>query len=311
MNDAPDSEAQRLVSRRTVAKTAAWAAPAIALAAASPAHATSTPQTSTGMITFGEATYNIPEGYVFLLEGRLEPTDGNPVPADFLIAATVPQDGFTLMGEPSIRYDEDGPGASFTLYVLAEKGGARGTVTAASALGKYADTWLLGTTTLVCDPPVAPLPEGTPRIFFPWVDSLTPYSKKSGSGSGFTRVKGQIRVAKGHVLPDDDMLLRVWTDTDHWQVYATENPVSMEPGKGVQVTVTRESDTLGTFEFDVLSIYGSGTGPNLGFTDLQHRFLVVWESPQIVDMAYVYVDKRPLPVDWKDSEPDWWEGRWA
>lgn len=85
MNDTPDSEAPRLVSRRTVAKTAAWAAPAIALAAASPAHATSDGTDPAGYIEFNESSYEFTPGGNRIVSGTIVATNGVPVPADIVL----------------------------------------------------------------------------------------------------------------------------------------------------------------------------------------------------------------------------------
>jgi hypothetical protein len=107
MNDTPDRSTSPLVSRRTVAKTAAWAAPAIALAAASPAHAAS-PSTKPGFITFDQESYEFEPGGSQIIRGDIVPPIGETVPANFRLSndfAIGGAGGFATLVSPILLAD--------------------------------------------------------------------------------------------------------------------------------------------------------------------------------------------------------------
>ena len=93
MNDTPDpGPGSALLTRRTVAKTAAWAAPAIALAAASPAYATST---AGAMIVLDPDAYEVSPNGSVTITGMLIPAEGDSIPTDIgLMSALSEGSGF-------------------------------------------------------------------------------------------------------------------------------------------------------------------------------------------------------------------------
>lgn len=89
MNETPDAGLASVpLTRRTVAKTAAWAAPAIALAAASPAHAASTERPA--VILFDQDSYDVRLGGEVTITGKVIPASGQSIPADFEFNSTIP-----------------------------------------------------------------------------------------------------------------------------------------------------------------------------------------------------------------------------
>ncbi|MEN2739449.1 hypothetical protein ABCS02_16775 [Microbacterium sp. X-17] len=213
MNNTPDSEAPRLVSRRTVAKTAAWAAPAIALAAASPAHAASDGNgTSSGTIGFKESSYTLTAKKSFseLAEGTLTLTGGE-FPADMLLVATC-SDGYEVLVQPVVS---DG---TFSVLVRATGDGdiADGTLTVSSS--NYPD-WKSGTVVLQKEavaPPVV-LPAGIPTIVWnqPYFQTVP---------GALTQLSGRLELPEGTVLADD-FTLAAFSGQEGWSIY-DPNPLT-------------------------------------------------------------------------------------
>ncbi|MGH1523692.1 hypothetical protein ACRAWC_06385 [Leifsonia sp. L25] len=286
MNDTPDSEAPRLVSRRTVAKTAAWAAPAIALAAASPAHAASA-ATSTGVIYIPQRIYFVQEGSAFPIEGTLTPAEGGTLPANFRLQVEG-ADGFRVLTEPAIVYTDNGITFSFFVSAL-RTGAAEGVLTVSS--NYPATSWAPDATTLRKNQ-APPLPEGSPRIFFSWEDQYYTVAAKNDGFTGFHTVTGQIRVPEGTKLPAD-MKVKAQTATDRWNVVGAGDD-------GVVLDVTPE----GIFSFDVVQRYDNS---HFGF------FEVVWMSPQIPQSARCIVGDwtKPKPDDWNAIKPEGWDDLWG
>ena len=109
----PDSPAPR-PTRRTIVGAAAWAAPAIALTTASPAHAASTP----GVIAFVDPEDLIGSGHTAQLAVRLTPAPGGKPPATVAVRygtpgivdgpAVVTTGGTTLIALPVTGLDRNG-----------------------------------------------------------------------------------------------------------------------------------------------------------------------------------------------------------
>jgi hypothetical protein len=112
------------VSRRTVARTAAWAAPAIILSTASPAFAASAEKVG-GAILFDEAEYDITFGKTVTVTGALVPSAGTAVPGDLRLTATVSA-GFSILSGPTVT------GTTFTVTLSGPKSAASGTLTVSS-----------------------------------------------------------------------------------------------------------------------------------------------------------------------------------
>ncbi|MEY9850469.1 hypothetical protein ABH923_000147 [Leifsonia sp. EB41] len=109
----PDSPASR-PTRRTIVGAAAWAAPAIALTTASPAHAASTP----GVIAFVAPEDLIGSGHTAQLAVRLTPAPGEKPPATVAVRYGTPgivdgptvvaTGGTTLIALPVTGLDRNG-----------------------------------------------------------------------------------------------------------------------------------------------------------------------------------------------------------
>jgi hypothetical protein len=123
-SDSPLDSASPLVSRRTVARTAAWAAPAILLSSASPAFAVSGGTTSP-MILLDEPSYDLLSGQSLVITGVLVPPDGKTAPADLQLAATVSA-GFVVTSKPVLN------GLAFSLTVKGPIAATDGTLTVTS-----------------------------------------------------------------------------------------------------------------------------------------------------------------------------------
>ena len=100
---------QSAVSRRTLAKTAAWAAPAIVLSTATPAFAAS--PTIAGRIALTGAPYSLTSTERRTITGNLTPTAGT-VPADIVLSASVSAP-FTIVSQPVVS------GTTFSFDVVA------------------------------------------------------------------------------------------------------------------------------------------------------------------------------------------------
>lgn len=287
MNDTPDSGAPRLVSRRTVAKTAAWAAPAIALAAASPAHAASQAKNSTGAIEIPQGLYSVPRGGAIPVSGTLTPTDGGTLPADFTLTVECPN-GFMMSSEDiAIAYTPSG--ITFTFWVSAIAGADSGTLTVSS--NYPATSWTPASTKLE-KPPIVVLPEGSPRIFFSWEDEYYTVVPKGDGFSGFHTVTGQVRVPEGTQLPAN-MQLSVQNQTTNWSIVGA-------PANELVVDVT----PAGTFSFDVVQLVDHS---HFGY------FSVFWASERIPQMASCIVGDwtQPRPDNWNDMKPAGWDDLWG
>ncbi|MCI0158149.1 hypothetical protein KNO15_15725 [Leifsonia shinshuensis] len=112
-----------LISRRTVARTAAWAAPAIVLSSASPAFAVS--GVNAGTILLGAAEYDITYDKPMAVSGTLVPSPGSSVPDDLRLTAAV-SSGFAIVSQPVVS------GATFTMTVSGPKSETTGTLTVSS-----------------------------------------------------------------------------------------------------------------------------------------------------------------------------------
>ncbi|MBO1737448.1 hypothetical protein [Leifsonia sp. TF02-11] len=112
-----------LVSRRTVARTAAWAAPAIVMSVGSPAFAVS-PGVS-AMIVLDRESYDLLAGQSLTITGVVVPPDGKTLPADFQLSATVTA-GFTVVAQPKLN------GLAFSLTVKAPIATTDGVLTVSS-----------------------------------------------------------------------------------------------------------------------------------------------------------------------------------
>ncbi len=123
--DGPLDPTTPLVSRRTIARTAAWAAPAIVLSSASPAFAVSGRETG-GSILLDAAAYDITYGKTVTVTGRLVPASGTTLPGDLRLTATVPA-GFSVVSGPTLT------GTTFVLTLSGPKSAASGTLTVSSA----------------------------------------------------------------------------------------------------------------------------------------------------------------------------------
>jgi ribosomal protein L31 len=181
MNDSSD-ERTPLITRRTVAKTAAWAAPAIAFAAASPAHATSPSQVA--MIVLDEA-YEVPEGGTLKITGTLVPAPGDSVPAGIQLDASFSGGtGFTVVESPVVT------GNTFTLTVKAGAGATTATLTVSSwSHGAYTP----GTAALTVGAPAGVILVGKPS-----------YDVMEG---GAVSVRGTLQAPQGGTLPEDIVLV--------------------------------------------------------------------------------------------------------
>lgn len=113
-----------LISRRTVARTAAWAAPAIMLTTASPAFAVSG-QKIGGAILFDEDEYDITVGKTVTVTGTLVPSAGTALPDDLRLTAAVTT-GFAIVSGPTVA------GTTFTVTLSGPKSAASGTLTVSS-----------------------------------------------------------------------------------------------------------------------------------------------------------------------------------
>lgn len=123
--DGPLDPTTPLISRRTIARTAAWAAPAIVLSSASPAFAASGTVTG-GAILLDAAAYDITYGKTVTVTGRLVPTSGTTLPGDLRLTATVSA-GFSVVSGPTIT------GTTFVLTLAGPKSAASGTLTVSSS----------------------------------------------------------------------------------------------------------------------------------------------------------------------------------
>lgn len=212
MNDAPDSEAPRLVSRRTVAKTAAWAAPAIALAAASPAHAASPANDPGGVISFSKSTYTLEtsSAYVMKITGTLTPKQGE-VPADLVLSLNATA-GFNLLTQAVLSADR----RSFEFLVQGTPTGAMsGKVTVSAA--NHAN-WAPAEAALEKEFP-SQLPFGTPTLVYDeYVFNAPP--------GGTTTLTGKIVVPEGTQLPTGIQLV-AYTSIRGWDVVGGETAVKI------------------------------------------------------------------------------------
>ncbi|CAM5504671.1 hypothetical protein [Leifsonia shinshuensis] len=208
MNDTPDSDAPRLVSRRTVAKTAAWAAPAIALAAASPAHAASPAKDPAGVIGIDKSTYTLePAGaYVGRITGTITPAAGGDVPADLVLTASVEDAAyFEVLAQPVLSDDR----RTFELIVHGLPTGARtGRVTISAA--NHAN-WVPAEAALEKEFVTTPPPVGTPTLVY---DQFLFESPRGGT----TTLTGKILVPEGTQLPEGDIALAAYSAIEGWEV---------------------------------------------------------------------------------------------
>ncbi|MFE4469900.1 hypothetical protein ACFRFH_13900 [Leifsonia sp. NPDC056824] len=145
----------KTVSRRTVAKTAAWAAPAIALSAASPAFATST-ENKVAMILFDEPSYDVPAPGIITITGTLVPITGQKVPADIEFGRTFPGATGWYASQPVVS------GNTFTMTLQAFANATPGATLKLSSSNYPAYT--PGTTTV--NPIGAPVPVASGEINF-------------------------------------------------------------------------------------------------------------------------------------------------
>ncbi|MFE4948579.1 hypothetical protein ACFQ9V_00570 [Leifsonia sp. NPDC056665] len=187
MNDS-NNENPRLITRRTVAKTAAWAAPAIALAAASPAYAASTGEAA--MIVFDAPSYEVPEGGTLTITGMLIPATGGTVPAGIKLDASMSGgSGFNVLSPPVVT------GNTFTMTVKAGAG--------ASATTLKVSSWNYG----VYTPGTAALTVGAPAGVI--LVGQPSYNVPQG---GVLSVKGTLQAPQGGTLPADIQLVASSTD---------------------------------------------------------------------------------------------------
>lgn len=210
VNDTPDSEAPRLVSRRTVAKTAAWAAPAIAVAAASPAHAASAAKDPGGVISLSKSTFTLEtsSAYVGRITGTLTPKEGE-VPADLVLSLNATA-GFTLLTQPVLSADR----RSFEFLVQGTPTGARSGTLTVSAVNHA--NWAPAEAALEKEVP-SQLPVGTPTLVYDeYVFRTTP--------GGTTTLTGKIVVPEGTQLPPGIQLV-AYTSIRGWDVVGGETAV--------------------------------------------------------------------------------------
>ena len=185
MNDSKD-ENSHLISRRTVAKTAAWAAPAIALAVASPAHAASTSEVA--MIQFDEPLYQVAPNTTIVITGTLVPAKGSSVPADIKFNVNFPgAKGF--YGTPPVV-----TGNRFEMTVQAYDTATTATLRLSSS--NY-PAYTPGTTTVT-----APT-SGASHVAQPT------YNVAQGGGIS---VKGTLQAPEGGTLPENIELVATTTD---------------------------------------------------------------------------------------------------
>jgi hypothetical protein len=157
--------------------------------------------------------YSVPGTGALPVSGTLTPTDGGTLPADFLLTVECP-DGFRMLTEPAIVYTDSG--IAFSFWVGAAKDGAdNGTLTVSS--NYPATSWTPDSTTLK-KIVAAPLPEGSPRIFFAWEDEYYTVVPKGDGFSGIHTVTGQVRVPEGTTLPANLKLL-VQALTSAWGIF--------------------------------------------------------------------------------------------
>ncbi|WP_434316674.1 hypothetical protein [Leifsonia sp. P73] len=184
MNDSKD-ETPHLISRRTVAKTAAWAAPAIALAAASPAHAASPGEVA--MILFDADSYEVPALGTITITGTLVPAKGSKVPADIKFNVNFP--GATgFYGTPPVV-----SGNTFSMMVTASSNATTATLRVSSS--NY-PAFTPGTTT------VTVAKAGAILVGEPSYDV---------SQAGVS-VRGTLEAPQGGTLPEDITLVASATD---------------------------------------------------------------------------------------------------
>ena len=118
------SPATSAFSRRTLAKTAAWAVPAVVISTAMPAFAASA--IASGTIKLGASSYTFLAIETLTITGTVAALGGGQLPADLMLTASA-TGGFTVVGQPVIT------GTTFTLTVTAVTSGNPGSLTVASA----------------------------------------------------------------------------------------------------------------------------------------------------------------------------------
>ncbi|MBO1737449.1 hypothetical protein [Leifsonia sp. TF02-11] len=106
-----------------MARTAAWAAPAIVMSAGSPAFAASPVLAAT--IVLDHESYDVLAGQSLTITGVVVPPDGKTLPADFQLSATVTA-GFTVVAQPKLN------GLAFSLTVKAPIATTDGVLTVSS-----------------------------------------------------------------------------------------------------------------------------------------------------------------------------------
>jgi|GEM_PF-1465950 len=264
MNDSKD-ETPHLISRRTVAKTAAWAAPAIALAAASPAHAASSGEVA--MILFDADSYEVPALGTITITGTLVPAKGSKVPADIKFNVNFP--GATgFYGTPPVV-----SGTTFSMTVTAYSNATTATLRVSSS--NY-PAYTPGTTTVTVAKSGAIL-VGQPSYDVPQ--------------DGVISVKGTLQAPQGGTLPDDITLVASTTDgfTVLIQPVVTDNTYELvvrgdsAPGATGTVTVSSSNHpayTPGTAVLTAVAGDVATGGPKLVWDE--HAFVAPGGAPTVI-----------------------------
>lgn len=181
--------ASATVSRRTVAKTAAWAAPAIALSAASPAFATSV---QAAVIQLDEPSYEVVPGGTVTITGRIVPATGGTVPSGIgLETAFSGGSGFTVTSGPDVT------GSTFTLTVRASATATPSTIT---VLSWSHSAYESASADLTLAPVVVPAASGALSF------DTDLYQVPRGQG---VKISGTITPADGQDIPSDIELVAV------------------------------------------------------------------------------------------------------
>ncbi|MFE4948580.1 hypothetical protein ACFQ9V_00575 [Leifsonia sp. NPDC056665] len=210
----------KTISRRTIAKTAAWAAPAIALSAASPAFATST-ENKVAMILFDEPTYDVPAPGIITITGTLVPITGQKVPADIKFDRTFPGATGWYASQPVVS------GNTFTMTVQAYANATPGATLRMSSPNYSAYT--PGTTTV--NAIGAPVPVASGEINFDYSLYLLPRG-------GEVELSGVLVPADGTSVPADIALVADVASADY---VVSEKPVVT--GDTFTMKVTNASST--------------------------------------------------------------------
>lgn len=262
VSTAKPADPSPLISRRTVARTAAWVAPAIVLSTASPAFAVSGEKIG-GAILFDEAEYDITVGKTVTVTGTLVPSAGTALPGDLRLTATVSA-GFAIVSGPSVT------GTTFTVTLSGPKSAASGTLTVSSP--NYPGY-------LTATVPVAQLAPGFIAKGYGLLPLANTWKETSSTDEirWFEPTGGMLAVAAANV--STATVLRPWLDLrfylDHQNGAVKNNfgntpfgaitRTGGRPGKLATLSITTESQVIAlqTSNGSALNA-ASGVGTNIG-----------------------------------------------